>query len=378
MGVKRNKERIVDKHLEFKRTSVKSENKIKDIKWILNLFFNSSKLDPSKFYENEVVKFINLISKKYSVRTQNDFKVVIKGFVKWFYPDYFTRFPNLDKICKIQKPEKARKPEDILSLKEIEMLINAEKDLFWKVFLLVFFYGGFRPGEACRLKWIDVTFEKDGTIIKTFSKKNNKTFYKSLPDDVTFYLKEWREKNDSEWMFPSKIKDNCPIMVKTFNRRIGFLSEKTLGKRIFPYILRHSFATLKYNERGLDDGDVANQLGHSKSMKETYTTLNLEQTKANARRIWAKAKELPPEKKHELELEIEKLKQQNKDFEPYLEMFKNLMSDCKSVENHNPKKELEVSWEISPTFKLPNGEIVGYDKYVTEMKKEFNKHLTKV
>ena len=142
MGVKRNKERIVDKHLEFKRTSVKSENKIKDIKWILNLFFNSSKLDPSKFYENEVVKFINLISKKYSVRTQNDFKVVIKGFVKWFYPDYFTRFPNLDKICKIQKPEKARKPEDILSLKEIEMLINAEKDLFWKVFLLVFFYGG--------------------------------------------------------------------------------------------------------------------------------------------------------------------------------------------------------------------------------------------
>jgi len=297
---------ILNEHLEFKKTSVHSPDKIKDIKRYLQKFLNSNKKPLSKFNEQDIAKFINSLN--YSVRTTNDIKTYIKVFVKWYYPDYSARFRNLDILCKMQKPSKAFQPEDMLSLKEIQKLIKAEKELMYKCYWAIFFYGGFRPSEACNLKWSDVFFENEGVIIKLHTTKTKKDFYKSLPKEAQHLLKEWKRYNQSEWVFPSTINENQPIKARSIRGRLVKLSQKILNKKVVPYQLRHSVAKILYLDKEKKDDDVAKQLGHNKSMKETYLQLSGDDEKLIARTIWSNAKDLPPEKKHQLEKEIEELK----------------------------------------------------------------------
>jgi integrase len=164
---------------------------------------------------------------------------------------------------------------------------------------MVYFYGGFRPSEAIRLKWENIFFDGNETTIKGILSKTKKKFLKVLPQDVTHYLKEWRKFNSSEWVFPSPINKNLPLGRKAPYFRLTKLSKKVLGKQIYPYILRHSFATIRYNSK-LKDDIVANQMGHSKSMKEKYTHLDDSELKANARLLWAKEKPLSPKERDEL------------------------------------------------------------------------------
>ncbi len=299
------KEKILQDHLSFKRTSVNSEEKIKDIQRYLGRFLNSTNHSLDKITEKDITDYLSSFNTKFSIGTINNIKIYLKVFIKWHFPDYSLRFRNLDKICRNQTPPKPHTGKDMLSIKEVEKLIGGEKDLMWRVYWLVFFYGGFRPSECNVLKWSDVVFDKKGVLLKVFLNKNKKHFIKSLPPQAEHYLKEWRNTNSSEWVFPSTLREGKPVGKKTAYFRLRKLSKKVLGKEIYPYILRHSVATIKYNDEGLKDDIVANQLGHSKSMKGIYTNLDEEKIIENARRLWAKADDLPPKKKHELELKIE-------------------------------------------------------------------------
>lgn len=285
-------------HLEFKKTSINSQNKLNDIERYLRKFLDFVNKPLSKLKEEDIVKFLN--SLKYSIRTINDIKTHIKVFIRWNYSDWSSRFRNLDKICKQQRPPRAYEPEQMVSIKEIEKLVKAEKDLMWKSYWLVFFYGGFRPSEACGLKWEQIFFEPKGTIIKIRTSKTGKDFYKSLPGNVEHLLKEWKGYNHSDFVFPSPIKNNAPILARSVCGRLKRLSKRVLGKAVVPYALRHSIATILYKNDKIKDTDTAKQMGHSKSMKETYMNLSEDDLKGKARNIWIKTKPLTPEEKDEI------------------------------------------------------------------------------
>ncbi len=305
------KQQVLKDYLDYKRLSVTTENKIKDISRYINKFLESNKKDISKFEEKDLIAFINSLG--YKTRSMNDIKVGLKNFIKWKFEDYSIRFRNLDKICRTQKPEKSHSSEDMLKESEVKKLIEGEKELMWKVYWLVFFFGGFRPSEVCALERDKIKFESKGVIIKSYSPKTKKTFTKSLPEEAEHFLKEWLSKNEtSKWVFPSTLKEGKHIHVKTAYGRLIKLSKKVLGKPVPLYILRHSFATIKYNDKelkkkGVTDDDIANQLGHTKNMKDTYLNLDDEQLKANARLMWSKAKKHSPEKEKELEKRLEHL-----------------------------------------------------------------------
>ena len=298
-----NKTTILNKHLEFKKTSVHTSEKIKDIKRYLEKFLNFTSKPLNKFNEDDLAKFLN--SLEFSTRTQNDIKTYIKVFIKWNFADWSSRFRNLDRLCKMQRPSKAYKPEQMLQIEDIEKLVKGEQDLMYKVYWLVFFYGGFRPSEACNLKWSQIDFDK-GVIIKVHTSKTNRDFYKSLPREVEHLLKEWKKFNSSEWVFPSPIKKDCSIKSRSICCRLKKLSKRTLGQEVVPYALRHSIATILYKDDRRKDDDTANQLGHNKSMKATYMNLDEDTLKSKARSLWIKTKPLAKEEKEELN---EKIKQ---------------------------------------------------------------------
>lgn len=321
-----NKETILEKHLEFKKTSVHSKDKLKDIERYLSLFLNHSKKPLEKYGEEEIIKFLNSLT--FSIRTLNDIKSYIKVFVKWNFPDWSLRFRNLDKLTKQGRPEPAFTPEEMLTYEEVEKIVKKENNLMWKTYWLVFFFGGFRPSEACRLKWSQVFFEPQGVIIKIHTTKTNRDFYKSLPKEAEYSLKELKSNSSSEYIFSSSRVGKDYIQTKSACSRLKRISKLALGKEVVPYQMRHSIATILYGDDKLKDDDIANQLGHSKDMRAVYKNLNTQQIKEKARNLWTKQNTfvISEEEKSNMEKlkqDIEELKKRDKLFFELLQAPKN-------------------------------------------------------
>lgn len=283
------------------------------------MFLEDSNKKLGDYGEPEIINFLNSLSKKYSVGTINEIKIMIKSFVCWHYEDFSKRFRNLDRISREQKRDKTYSPEQMLKKEDIEKLVQEEPETRWKCFFLLYFYGGFRPVEVCQLMWKEITFQEEGCFVKIVSKKNHKEFQKYIPENVCFYLKKLKDSNyDSEYVFPTKRKflnttkkdkERVSIGDKPMTRSGVYqhllpLAKRVLGKHINPYILRHSIATILYNRDDLKDDDVAQQLGHSKAMKETYSHLSIDKIRERMRKIYIKPEDLPPEKKAEFERKL--------------------------------------------------------------------------
>jgi integrase len=284
-------------YIDFKKTSVKSKSKIQDTERYISMFLDSSKRSLDQLGEKDVVKFLNSLN--YSISTINGIKAYLKSFIKWYYVDWSARFRNLEQLCKTHKPPRTYSPDQMLSFEEFEKIVKAETDLAWKVYWLVFFYGGFRPSEACRLKWEQISFEPEGVIIKLRTTKTNKDFIKSLPKEAEHKLKELKQNSNSKFLFPSPFSDKDTIRSRTVCARLKRVSKKALGKEVVPYQLRHSIATILYSDDTKKDDDVAQQLGHTKDMRVAYKNMNGKQIREKARGLWGK--KITPEKKEELE-----------------------------------------------------------------------------
>ena len=182
----KDKETIIKEYITYRSIECKNSDAITNYERYIRRFLSKANKHLTNLNEAYLTDFVNEISTQFSQKSLNNIKPLFKNFIKWFFPDYSIKFRNLDKICKTKRAKSSYNPEQMLKEKEVKKLIEGETDLFWKVFWLVFFYGGFRGIDVVRLKWDMINFEKDGTtIIKAFIEKNQKTFYKCIPAEVT-------------------------------------------------------------------------------------------------------------------------------------------------------------------------------------------------
>ena len=65
-----------------------------------------------------------------------------------------------------------------------------------------------------------------------------------LPPAVVAVLREYKETVDSRWMFPSPVKEDCPITPGVVRRRLQLILEHAGCKHVRFHDLRHTFATL--------------------------------------------------------------------------------------------------------------------------------------
>lgn len=328
------KTKVLKDYLEYKAIGIKSQRKLADLKFLIIKFFNSSKKDILDFTEKDLVSYLNKISGEYSVNSLNGIKANIKNFIKWFFLDWSSKFRNLETLCRQQKAPKTYQPEQMLSKEDIQNLVQNEHSLYWKTFILVLFYSGSRPCEICSLKWEQIDFEDKGAFIKIYSEKNKEFFDKYIPEDVVFYLKKLQT-NNSKFVFPSPQKKDKPISVKGVYWRFRKLTKEVLGKQINPYVLRHSIATLLYNDDSIiDKNDVSKQMGHSINMEKTYSNLSKEKQRARARKIWIDPKLTAKEnnKIKDLQKQITIMQQENKNL----------------IDNHKKsvKKIVEIANEV--------------------------------
>ena len=182
--------------------------------------------------------------------------------------------------CKLP-PKKAREMQ-VLTREELQrFLIQAKFEGYYEVFLLDL-ATGLRRGELMALQWDDLNFKTGvlnvnkqvydvrGQLQISTPKTKNSVRKIVLPPAVVAVLREYKKTVDSRWMFPSPVKEDCPITPGVVRRRLQFILEHAGCKHVRFHDLRHTFATLAL-ENGMDIKTLSAMIGHVSA----ETTLNI-------------------------------------------------------------------------------------------------------
>lgn len=244
--------------------------------------------------------------------TKNGIKIHIKHYLRWKFKDWSERFDGF-KDVKLGNGFNGKRINEGVLINEgdIERMVKAEPRLYWKSFLAVLFESGLRPIELTSLKWKDVRFNIDGDIseLHVYSTKTEKSRTVYI-NQSTFYLKKLQEESNSDLIFPAIRNKNKPINKATISMWLKRLSEKVLGRQIFPYVLRHSRATQLY--KSMPSKVAQKFMGHGRDMTEFYAHLSSEDVKEMVAKTVYNFEDVTPERKHELEQQVEDLQAQIK------------------------------------------------------------------
>jgi site-specific recombinase XerD len=226
------------------------------------MYFSGKKLD--EISRNEINHYILTLvrEKNISVSQQNQRINAIK-----FY--YEKVLGNDRTVYYIDRPRRETRLPDVLSKDEIGRMIRCTDNLKHKCIITLIYSAGLRRSEAIQLKIVDI--DQDRRMIKIRSAKGFKDRYVQLAVGVqpliVEYLKKYRP---LEWVFEG-INGRCYSaesivkIVKRAARKAG------IKKRVYPHILRHSFAT-HHLEQGTDLRYIQEWLGHNSSRTtERYT-----------------------------------------------------------------------------------------------------------
>ena len=198
--------------------------------------------------------------------------------------------------CKLP-PKKAREMQ-VLTREELQrFLIQAKFEGYYEVFLLDL-ATGLRRGELMALQWDDLNFKTGvltvnkqvydvrGQLQISTPKTKNSIRKIVLPPAVVTVLREYKKTVDSRWMFPSPVKEDCPITPGVVRRRLQLILEHAGCKHVRFHDLRHTFATLAL-ESGMDVKTLSAMLGHvsAATTLDIYTHSTSDMQHAAARKI---------------------------------------------------------------------------------------------
>ena len=173
--------------------------------------------------------------------------------------------------CKLP-PKKAREMQ-VLDRDELQrFLIQAKAEGYYELFLLDL-STGLRRGELMALQWDDLDFETgvlnvnkqvyqvNGELQFSEPKTKNSSRKIVLPPSVVEVLREYKKTVNSRWMFPSPVKEDCPLTPGVVRQRLQLILEHAGCKHVRFHDLRHTFATLAL-QNGMDVKTLSAMLGH--------------------------------------------------------------------------------------------------------------------
>lgn len=186
--------------------------------------------------------------------------------IKFYYEKVLGREKQ---YYQVERPRKELKLPDVLSKKEVAAMIDSTRNLKHKCLLVMLYSCGLRRSEAIHLRISDIDSKR--MLIKIRSAKGNKDRYVQLAKGALILLRQYyKEYRPSVWLFEGQKGGQYSVesifnIVKQAGMRAG------IKKRIYPHILRHSFAT-HHLEQGTDLRYIQVWLGHSSSKTtERYT-----------------------------------------------------------------------------------------------------------
>lgn len=193
----------------------------------------------------------------------------------------------------LHAPKIEKKVPEILSMEEVERLLNqtkgsTPKELRDCAMLELLYATGIRVSELIHLQINDINLQMEYIKCRDGHKERIVPFGSMAKEAVAQYLTEGRnaliKENESPWLFT-----NCsgqPMTRQGFWKLIkGYGKKAGIRDEITPHILRHSFAAHLVNN-GADLHSVQEMLGHSDiSTTQIYARIN----PSKIREVYAKA-----------------------------------------------------------------------------------------
>jgi integrase/recombinase XerD len=215
----------------------------------------------------------------FAQNTIHDYIRVFKPFLHWLREEGYNEL-NATKIRRIQAPpvdRDTKSPEDLLTVKEIEALLEASKDLRNRAIIGILYESGCRIGELGRLRWKDVTFDEYGVKLYLNDNKTRKRRYSRLTFAAS-YLAAWKVEypgspTGENLVFISQQRN--PLEYNAFLRVLQRTARAAgIKKRVYPHLLRTSRITHMVAQNYQESVIKQSMWGNLKTdMFETYVKL---------------------------------------------------------------------------------------------------------
>ncbi|WP_320113055.1 site-specific tyrosine recombinase XerD [Draconibacterium orientale] len=262
---------------------------INDINKLENFFEKSFKgVNPEKVTLSQLKSFVEWLNEKgVSPRTQARTISGIKSFYKYLLIEEKI---TSDPTALLESPKIGRKLPDILSMEEIDTLMNAidlkkSEGQRNKAMLETLYSCGLRVSELVNLKMTNLFFEQG--FIKIEGKAGKERLVpvsgraiEEINKYLANYRKNLRVNKDSENILFLNRRGRKLSRVMIFTIIKNLAAKVNLDKKISPHTFRHSFATHLING-GADLRAVQEMLGHESILTtEIYTHLDKDYLKS--------------------------------------------------------------------------------------------------
>jgi len=183
--------------------------------------------------------------RNYSDWTKHDYKVILRIFYRWLRK---CEYPEEVSWIRIKVKSTPKLPEELLTVEEINKLVNAAEHVRDKAFILTLYESGCRIGELLALQIKHVNFDEFGAVLLVNGKTGQRRVrvIASAPK-----LQQWIENH------PLKDDPNAPLWVTigtnsrhkiwnygTAKEVLKKIARKAgIKKRAYPHLFRHSRAT---------------------------------------------------------------------------------------------------------------------------------------
>lgn len=271
---------------EAKDPNVLSEHSAYESEQILTQhmipFFGNKRVD-----ELEQIDFADYCAIKFKNLNLVNHRKVINHFMKWCVHESVLKYRVQFEIPK--KFHKPRRGRVVLTDEEVTKLIKAVVEMtngnrrLWKTRLYVMFYllMGVRNKEICRLRWDEVSFEKNALKINKWSNRKRKERAIPINSYCLQVLKEEYSLKASDWVFPSGKKNSkYPHMSPEGGYRKGWvkaLDKAGIDRHITPHDLRATFETFMHTNNKLTDTQREKMAGAAIDVqKNIYVTMDVD------------------------------------------------------------------------------------------------------
>lgn len=257
-----------------------------DIYKYLEYIENNGIKDATKIKEKDLINYLKYLDdNNYEVSSVSRKIVSIKSFHSFLEETY--HIPNISQ--KITSPKFYRKLPDILSIEEVDNLLDIKTENAFdyrnKAMLELMYSSGLRVSELVSLTLNDIDIENK--IVRCIGKGKKERIIPIGEYAIDFlkkYIEEYRPILKKNYYTESLFLNNHG---KEMTRQGFFIiikkiaKEKKIDKNITPHMLRHSFATHLLNN-GADLRTIQEMLGHSNiSTTQIYTNLTTDILKEN-------------------------------------------------------------------------------------------------
>ena len=189
---------------------------------------------------------------------------------------YYEKVLGQERRCyKVNRAKREKTLPDVLSKEEIKRILNvAAKDLRFFCMFSILYSAGLRISELLELKPGDINESRN--LIRVRQGKGKKDRYTLLSRPLMKKLAEYnRLYKPKVWLFERRPGE--PFTESIVSKRLKAAAQEAgITKRIYPHLLRHSFAT-HLLEQGTDIKIVKELMGHN-NIKTTERYVHIADT----------------------------------------------------------------------------------------------------